>query len=236
MGSGGGKPAFKKLLDLGLVKQAGDDVIVSGYHLESQAKFQAARMNGAKGGQASAAQRAGATLPRDTDSPTSESADSLEDPDSDAQATPKRRSSAQGEEREGPDRTAKGGGGLDRSGPDRGESAAASEAGAPPAPKAPERVMPKAPAAPAVTGLRQPSSWDSPEALADACGKLYGLRHRGQSYRLPASDHGMLKKAHADASPADWARFADALRVHFQNMDKPSVATVCREFCIGVTA
>jgi hypothetical protein len=110
MGNGGGKPAFKKLLDLGLVKQAGDDVIVSGYHLGSEAKYRAARQNGAKGGKAAAAGRAGAALPRETDFPESEGADSPEDPESDAQATLKRRSSAQGEEGEGPDRNAKGSG------------------------------------------------------------------------------------------------------------------------------
>jgi len=124
MGSGGSKLAFKKLLDLGLVKQVGDDVMVSGYHLESQAKFQAARLNGAKGGQASAASRAGATLPRETDSPESESADSLDNPASDAQATLKRCSSAQGEEGEGPDRNAKGSGDVGRGDVAEGSTAA----------------------------------------------------------------------------------------------------------------
>jgi hypothetical protein len=110
MGNGGGKPAFKKLLDLGLVKQAGDDVIVSGYHLGSEAKYRAARQNGAKGGKASAAGRAGAALPRERESGEPECADSLDDPGGDAQAALKRRSSAQGEEGEGPARNAKGSG------------------------------------------------------------------------------------------------------------------------------
>ena len=100
MGNGGGRAAFRKLLELRLVELAGDDVIVSGYHRESEARYQANRERAAKGGQASAAQKAGATLPRDAASPEPEGADSLEDPGSDAQATLKRRSSAQGEERD----------------------------------------------------------------------------------------------------------------------------------------
>jgi hypothetical protein len=235
MGNGGSQAAFKKLLDLGLVKQAGDDVIVSGYHLESQAKFQAARLNGAKGGQASAASRAGATLPRETDSPESESTNSLDNPASDAQATLKRCSSAQGEEGDGPDRNAKGSGGRDRSGPDRSGSEAASQAGAPPAPKAPETVLPKAPAAPGATGLHQPCTWDSSEALADACGKLYRNRHRGQSYRWPPGERELLSKALEGLSGDERSRFAANLRSHFDNVGSPSVATVCREFGIEVS-
>lgn len=98
MGSGGGVAVFKKLRDHRLVQVDGGDVLVHGYHLESEARYQANRMNGGKGGQTSAAHRGGARSPEATKPQPPEMADSLGFASSDAQATLKRRSSAQGEE------------------------------------------------------------------------------------------------------------------------------------------
>ena len=97
MGNGGGKAAFKTLAGLGLAREDGEDVIVEGYHLESEAKYQASRLNGGKGGQAAAANRAGAGLPKGANRSPSEGAESRDKASGDAQAVLKQRSSAQGE-------------------------------------------------------------------------------------------------------------------------------------------
>jgi hypothetical protein len=98
MGNGGGLAAFRTLQGLGLARLDGEDVWVEGYHLESEVVYQAKRVIGAKGGRASAAQRAGARSLRETESPQPEGEDSSGDPGSDAQAMLNRRSSTQGGE------------------------------------------------------------------------------------------------------------------------------------------
>jgi hypothetical protein len=97
MGNGGGKAALKTLVSLGLAELDGEDVIVKGYHLESEARYQAARLNGSKGGKATQARRADAASLNATGSPLPESANSLDEGSSGAQASLKHRSSDKGE-------------------------------------------------------------------------------------------------------------------------------------------
>jgi hypothetical protein len=97
MGNGGGKSALKTLVGLGLVDVDGDDVMVKGYHHESEARYQAARLNASKGGKATQARRANAASPNAAGSPRPENAESLDEASSVAQALLKRRSSDKGE-------------------------------------------------------------------------------------------------------------------------------------------
>jgi hypothetical protein len=85
----------------GLVQVEGEDVIVEGYHLESEARYQNARVNGGKGGKATQRRRANAASPNAAGSPRPQSAESLDKATSGAQAALKRRLSDKGEEGEG---------------------------------------------------------------------------------------------------------------------------------------
>jgi hypothetical protein len=97
MGNGGGTAALKTLVSLGLVEVAGENVIVRGYHLESEARYQAARLNASKGGKVTQARRANAASPNAASSPRPESAESLDEASSVAQGSLKHRSSDKGE-------------------------------------------------------------------------------------------------------------------------------------------
>ena len=79
MGNGGGKSALKTLVSHGLVEVDDEDVIVKGYHHESEARYQAARLNASKGGKVTQARRANAASPNAAGSSVPESAESLDE-------------------------------------------------------------------------------------------------------------------------------------------------------------
>jgi hypothetical protein len=60
LGAGGSKKALQQLVEVKLAAIDGNDVVAADYDIESEAQYQARRANGRKGGQASAAVRAGA--------------------------------------------------------------------------------------------------------------------------------------------------------------------------------